>query len=503
MTPIITENTPRPPIVAVMGHIDHGKSTLLDYIRKTNVTAAEAGGITQHLSAYEITLPHKDSDGNEAMRGITFIDTPGHAAFSGMRERGAVAADIAILVVSAEDGVKAQTIEALNTIRNANIPFVVAINKIDKPNANIDKAKQMLAEQSVLVEGYGGSISWVGVSAVTGEGVADLLETILLVADIEEIGADPETLAEGVVIESTLDAKRGIAATIVLKNGTLYRGQFLVAGTAITTTRIMENFLGKSVEQVNAGSAVRLVGFDQLPEVGAAIKVFAKKRDAENAVADIINPPKGNADKLITTPDLKIVPIIIKADVFGTVEAIEQEIKKMTIEGIHPKIISKGMGAISESDIKTAGANSDTIILGFNTALDARARDINENVHATIQIFSIIYKLTEWLATELEVRRPRKEMREAIGTVKVLKLFSQTKERQVIGCRVMSGAIADGAQVTVLRRDFPIANGKIVELQQAKQKKKEVTEGECGMMVECKNDIAPGDILEAFMFVTK
>lgn len=494
--------TPRSPIVAVMGHIDHGKSTLLDYIRKTNSTAQEAGGITQHLSAYEITIPYTGSDGVTAQRGITFIDTPGHAAFSGMRERGAIAADIAILVVSAEDGVKAQTIEALSTIRTAGIPFVVAINKIDKPNANIEKAKQMLAEQQVLVEGYGGSISWVGVSALTGEGVLELLETVLLVADIEEITATLNTTAEGVVIESTLDAKRGIGATIVLKNGTLRRGQFVVAGTAITTTRIMENFLGKSVETSIAGSPVRLIGFDQLPEVGAAIKVFEKKRDAETYVETITSAPSHTFDTLQQS-DIKVIPIIIKTDVFGTAEAIEKEIKKMNIPGVYAKIITKGIGAISETDIKSAGAHPDTIILGFNTSLDARARDLNETIHATVHTFSIIYKLTEWLATELEVRRPRKEIREAIGTVKVLKLFSQTKERQVIGCKVLSGSIADGAQVTVLRRDFPIANGKIVELQQAKQKKKEVIDGECGMMVECKNDIAPGDTLEAFIFVTK
>jgi translation initiation factor IF-2 len=253
--------TTRPPIVAVMGHIDHGKSTLLDYIRKANVTAGEAGGITQHLSAYEISIPHQGTN-----RRITFLDTPGHAAFTGMRERGAVAADIAILVVSAEDGVKAQTIEALHTIRNANIPFIVAINKIDRPGANIEKAKQMLAEQQVMVEGYGGDISWNAISAKEGTGIDDLLETILLVADVEDLQSNPSAKAEGIIIESRRDAKRGIAATLVVKNGTLKKGQFLVAGTAITTTRIMENFLGQSIESADPGTPVQLVGFDSLPD---------------------------------------------------------------------------------------------------------------------------------------------------------------------------------------------------------------------------------------------
>jgi translation initiation factor IF-2 len=479
-----------------MGHIDHGKSTLLDYIRKANVTATEAGGITQHLSAYEITIPYQGSD-----RRITFLDTPGHAAFTGMRERGAVAADIAILVVSAEDGVKAQTIEALNTIRNANIPYIVAINKIDRPGANIEKAKQMLAEQEVLVEGYGGSIPWNAISAKVGTGIDDLLETILLVADLEELTADPKGKAEGIIIESRLDPKRGIAATLVVKNGTLKKGQFLVAGTAITTTRIMENFLGKNIDEADPGTPVQLVGFDSLPEVGVPVTVFDKKRDAEDYAEEISSAEK--TEERRTEENEKAVPLIIKADVYGTVEAVEREIRKMNVEGLHIKIINKGIGNIGETDVKLAQSDKDTIILGFNVGLDARARDMQEKVGATIETFDIIYKLTEWLEVELEKRRPRIETREVIGTAKVLKTFSKTKERQVLGCRVESGSITDGAKVSVIRRDFALTTGTIVELQQAKQKMREVTEGECGILVECKNDIAPGDVLEAFVFVTK
>ena len=486
----------RPPIVAVMGHIDHGKSTLLDYIRKTNVTAGEAGGITQHLSAYEISIPYQGSN-----RRITFLDTPGHAAFSGMRERGAVAADIAILVVSAEDGVKAQTIEALHTIRNAKIPFIVAINKIDRPGANIEKAKQMLAEQEVLVEGYGGDISWNAISAKEGTGIDELLETILLVADVEDLKADPKAHAEGIIIESRLDPKRGIAATLVVKNGTLKKGQFVVAGTAITTTRIMESFLGKTIESADPGTPVQLVGFDSLPEVGVPVVIFEKKRDAEDYIEELASAEK---ETEVRTQDGEVaVPIILKTDVYGTTEAVEREIKKMVIPGLHIKIIGKGIGSIGEKEIKMAQSDKDTIILGFNVGLDKSAQEIQEKMGATIQTFDIIYKLTEWLEVELEKRRPRVETRVVIGTAKVLKTFSKTKERQVLGCRVESGSITDGAKVSVIRRDFALTTGTVVELQQAKQKVKEVIEGECGILVECKNDIAPGDMLEAFVFQSK
>jgi translation initiation factor IF-2 len=491
-----TTTTTRPPIVAVMGHIDHGKSTLLDYIRKANVVAGEAGGITQHLSAYEITIPYQGND-----RRITFLDTPGHAAFTGMRERGAVAADIAILVVSAEDGVKAQTIEALHTIRNANIPFIVAINKIDRPGANIEKAKQMLAEQEVLVEGYGGTTSWNAISAKVGTGVDELLETILLVADVENLQATPANNAEGIIIESRLDPKRGIAATLIVKDGTLKRGQFVVAGTAITTTRIMENFLGKTIEMADPGTPVQLVGFDSLPEVGVPVVVFDKKRAAEDYIEELAAAEK--KVEVRTQEGEKAVPIIIKADVYGTVEAVEREIQKMNVEGLHIKIISKGIGSIGETDIKQAQSDKNAIILGFNVELDKSARDIQDKIGATIQTFDIIYKLTEWLEVELEKRRPRVETREVIGTAKVLKTFSKTKERQVLGCRVESGSITDGAKVSVIRREFPLTTGTVVELQQAKQKVREVTEGECGILVECKNDIAPGDMLEAFIYTSK
>ncbi len=489
--------THRQPVIAIMGHIDHGKSTLLDYIRKSNIVAGEAGGITQHLSAYEITIPYQESQA-----ALTFLDTPGHAAFTGMRERGASAADIAVLVVSAEDGVKAQTLEALSTIKNAGIPFVVAINKIDRPEANIEKTKLSLAEHEVLVEGFGGSVPWVGISAKVGTNVTELLETILLVAEMENFTYDATKKAEGIIIESRLESKRGIAATAIIKDGVLKKGQFVVAGTSYTTTRIMENFLGQSIDEAPAGTPVQLVGFDVLPEVGAGIVVFDKKRDAEDYIEETLRSNKKAVDHTEGVGK-KIVPLIIKTDVFGTAEAIEKELKKMHVEGLYIKIIGKGIGAIGEADIKLAQSDKETIILGFNTTLDAAGRDLNEKVGATVQTFDIIYKLTEWLAEELERRRPRIETREVIGTAKVLKTFSKTKERQVVGCRIVEGTIKDGAKVTIVRRDFPLTEGTIVEVQQARQKLKEISEGECGLMVECKTDIAEGDVLEAFIMVTK
>ena len=488
----------RQPVVAIMGHIDHGKSTLLDYIRKSNVVAGEAGGITQHLSAYEISIPYQNKD-----RSITFLDTPGHAAFSGMRERGAHAADIAVLVVSAGDGVKAQTIEALKTIRAAKIPFIVAINKIDLPEANIEKTKLSLAEHEVLVEGFGGDIPWNAISAMKGTGVSELLETILLVADLAELSYSTTASPRGIVIESHLEPKRGIAATIIIKDGVLKRGTFVVAGTSFTTTRIMENFLGENVPEIRAGKPVSLVGFDKLPEVGSEIVVFEKKRDAEDFIEEVKEAPVQTKEQVSLNENEKVVPLIIKTDVQGTLEAIEKEIAKFSVPGLYIKIIGKSIGSIGESDIKLASADKETIILGFNTTLDNSAKDINEKVGAEIQLFSVIYKLTEWLEAKLEERRPRVETREVIGKAKVLKCFSQTKEKQVLGARIEEGVIAHGAKVSVIRRDFPIAQGTIVEVQQARQKLKEVSEGECGLMVECKNEIAPGDILEAFVMVTK
>ncbi len=485
----------RPPVVVVMGHVDHGKSTLLDYIRKSNIVLSEAGGITQHISAYEVAT--KDDSGENRL--ITFLDTPGHEAFSKMRTRGAAAADIAILVVSAEDSVKAQTLEAYNTIVESGIPYIVAINKIDRPNANVEKTKMDLVEKGIYLEGMGGDIPFVPISAKAGTGIDELLNMIILVADLNEFKGNPTINATGVVIEVKREPKRGISATCVIKNGTLKSGMFVATGKAIVTTRIVENFKGLPIKEATFSSPIKLTGFESMPEVGGIFYSFKTKKEAENYVREmesenIIN--KNNKAEIFTG---KIIPIIIKTDVSGTIEAIEKEIGKLETKEISFKIISKGVGAINESDLKMGNVNKESIIVGFNTNLDSGARDLNETLKVKVETFNIIYKLIDWLKELIEERRPRIETLEIIGSLKVLKTFGSTKDKHVVGGKVITGKITLGSKIRIIRRDFEIGNGKIVELQANKIKSKEVQEGnDCGLQVETKIDIAPGDVLEAF-----
>jgi translation initiation factor IF-2 len=491
----------RPPAVVVMGHIDHGKSTLLDYIRKSNIVDGESGGITQHLSAYEVV--HKDEHGID--KKITFLDTPGHEAFSKMRARGAKTADIAILVVSAEDSVKAQTLEAWETIKDSGIPYIVAINKIDKPGANVEKTKIDLAEKGIYLENYGGDVPFIEISAKKGAGVDQLLVLVLLVAELAELKGDSNKTATGVVIESHMDPKRGICATLVIKDGTISKGDFVVAGDAVSTTRIMENFLGKPIDSATFSSPIGITGFDKVPEVGSIFTVCSSKRDAEECV--ITTKEKNIQPQTAHTLEqvgVKIIPIVIKTDVFGTGEAIEKEILKLTQETIKFKIITRGVGAISENDLKLASGNKDTVIIGFNTKMDTRASEANEALKVTVETFDIIYKITDWLKELIETRRPRVETVEVTGQVKILKTFSATKEKQVIGGKVISGKIHEGNQVRILRREAEIGRGKIVGLQQNRLEVREILEDtECGLMIQSKIEIANGDVLEVFTMVTK
>ena len=486
----------RPPVVVIMGHVDHGKSTLLDYIRKSNIVAGEAGGITQHISAYEVI--HKDEKGVDRL--ITFLDTPGHEAFSKMRARGATTADIAILVVSAEDSVKTQTLEAYETIVESKIPYIVAINKIDRPNANIEKVKMDLVEKGIYLEGYGGDIPFVPISAKVGTGVSDLLDMILLVTDLNSFTGDKDKLASGVIIEAHRDPKRGISATGIIKNGSVESGMFIVAGTTIASTRIMENFLGKPIKNATMSSPIRVVGFDVIPEVGSTFETFKTKKEAENFINEMKELLSGSSRT--TTEEIhakKIIPLIIKSDVSGTIEALEKEITKINTDDLSFRIIGKGVGAINESDLKLASAGTESIIVGFNVKIDTGARDLNESLKVTIQTFDIIYKLTDWLKEIAEERRPRSEVMETTGTLKVLKTFSSTKDKQVIGGKVTLGHVSEGGIVRIMRRDFEIGRGKIVGVQINKTKVKQVEEGtDCGILVESKVDISSGDILEVF-----
>lgn len=492
----------RAPVVVIMGHIDHGKSTLLDYIRKTNVVGGEVGGITQRLSAYEVV--HKNERGVD--KKITFLDTPGHEAFSKMRERGAQVADIAILVVSAEDGVKPQTIEAWKTILESGLPSIVAINKIDKPGANVEKTKTELAEHEIYLENYGGKIPFVEISAKEGTGVDGLLSLILLLAEMENFTANTEEKAAGFVVEANLDPKRGIEATLLVKEGTLKNGMTVVVEDSMCSTRIMENFLGKTTKETLPSSPVRIVGFDKMPRVGGEFKTFEKKKDAEQFVKEWKSGTLNKTSEKQTSVETnkKIIPIMLKADVAGSLEAIEKEIAKIQHEAAVFRIIAKGVGPITLSDIKSLSTEGDVLIIGFNVSTDKSAVEEAERRGVTISQFEIIYKMTEWLVEQMERLRPKIETVETTGRAKIIRAFSRTKERQIVGGKVIEGQINLHSTVKIMRRDFEIGRGKIVNLESGKVKTSMVTEGtEFGMMVESKIEIVAGDVLESFSVVKK
>lgn len=489
----------RPPVIAIMGHIDHGKSTLLDYIRKTNITEKEAGGITQHISAYEVL--HTTEDKRQAR--ITFLDTPGHEAFSGIRTRGATVADIAVLVVSAEDGVKPQTVEAYQRIKESSLPFIVAITKIDKPAADVERTKQSLAENEIYVEGYGGNVPVVPLSAKTGEGVNELLDMLVLQAELENLTADPNAPGEGVIIESHLDPRKGITATGIIKNGTVRRGMLAATKGAVAPLRFLIDAAGQMQEELSFSSPVQIVGWNELPPVGAPFKTFLKKEDAQEYAESLKDALSKSIERNIPE-GVSALPLIIKADTAGSLEALLSELGKLSRERIVPDIILSGVGSVSEKDVKTAMATEGTTILGFNTKIDAPAANLAERSSIKIETSKIIYELTDKVRELLQEREPRIEVEEVKGSAKVLKIFSINKDKQVIGARVNTGVFEKGAVVKILRREAEIGRGKVKELQQAKLAVDSVPEGaEFGTMIESKMEIAPGDILEAVVLVTK
>ncbi len=476
-----------------MGHIDHGKSTLLDYIRKTNVVDGEAGGITQHLSAYVVN--HKTKEG--ADERITFLDTPGHAAFQKMRLRGADVADVAILVVSAEDGVKPQTLEALAAIKEAGIPFIIAINKIDKPGADILRTQTSLIEHEIYIEGMGGDIPWAPISAKAGTGISDLLDLVILSADILDLSGDTTASAVGTVVEGKLDSKRGTTATIIIKNGTLKSGQFVVSGNAFAPVRIMEDATGKAIKEATLSEPVGIVGWSTIPKAGAAFYTVTSKKEAEAAVSATATPAIAAHKKT----NLPTIPIVIKADMLGTVEAIEHELSQFTSERITVRIIDSAVGPITANDVQSVSATKDAIIVGFNVKVDREAKDLAERLGVEIDTFSVIYELSDWLNTALKNRTPKMEEKVVTGHAKILNHFSTQKNTHVLGARVEDGVMKLGTSVRVLRRDVEVGKGVIKNLQQQKSDVKQVDEGEFGMQVDAKFEIAPGDILEGFELV--
>lgn len=491
------------PVVAIMGHVDHGKSSLLDAIRNTNIVEGEVGGITQHVSAYEVSHQMKDS---KEIKKITFLDTPGHAAFGAMRESGAKIADIAILIVSSEDGVMPQTIEAYKTIALNQAPCIVAISKVDKPNANIQKTKNSLIENGIYIEGMGGDIPVVETDAKTKKGLSELLETILLVAEMNDFKYDENKNAEGFVLETLLDGKRGISSTLIIRDGIMPKSGAILAGTAISPIRIIEDYAGKPIQNAKAGQVVKVVGFDEAPKVNADFLASDNKKEIEKLQIELKEEEKKNVlDPRAFRNAKLVIPVVLKADTLGTLNAVEREIKKIEHDektdepnGIKVKIIGGGIGNITESDILASSHDENVLIIGFNVKIENKAKDEAERLGIKPITFDIIYKLVEWFNEVVDQRLPHEEIENSVGKLKILKTFSTSKDKQVLGGKVIGGNMKFSAKVKIFRRDFEIGHGKIVELQCMKIKTNEVSEGnECGIMIESKTEIIPGDIIEA------
>lgn len=481
----------RPPVIAVMGHIDHGKSSLLDYIRKANIVAGEAGGITQHVAAY-IALHNG--------RPVTFLDTPGHEAFKALRTRGAAAADISILIVAGDEGVMPQTLDALAAIKDAGIPYIVAITKIDKNNVDIDHTKRTLIENGVFIEGMGGDIAYALISSKTGEGIPELLDLVLLSADLAELTADPEADATGFVLESTQDSKRGASATLIVKDGTLALEGFVVAGDAYAPIRFIEDFRGKRVECALPSEPAHISGFSKLPSAGALFSVVKNKKEAE-ALANTNAKSFAAPERGAVAVGIEELPLVIKADVAGSIDAIGHELEKVRNERAAVRIVSSGVGSVSETDVKTAHATGG-VIIAFNVSTDALAGEIAERDHIDIFSFSIIYKLSEKVTELLGARAPILAVEKELGRAKVLKMFSSSAKKQVAGARLVSGMLAAGNRVKLLRRDAEIARGSIANLQQARADVKEIkTDGDFGIEIEAREALMYGDEIVAFVVI--
>jgi translation initiation factor IF-2 len=485
----------RPPVVVIMGHIDHGKSTLLDYIRKSNIVGGEAGGITQHLSAY--VVEHTTSEGSQEK--ITFLDTPGHAAFQKMRLRGADVADIAILIVSAEDGVKPQTLEALECIKSAGIPYIVAINKIDKPGADIPRTQASLIENEIYLEGMGGDVPFALISAKEGRGVGELLDLVILVADLAQLESDTSAGATGTIIEGRLDTKRGTTATMIIQNGTLKSGSFVVSGTVFAPVRIMEDFLGTSIKEATASTPVGIVGFTDVPQVGASFVTVDSKKEAEKMIVE--NTQKVLQTTRFTKSNLPYIPIMIKADMLGTIDAITHELEKFASDRVLVRVIEASVGDITAIDVQNVSATKNAIIVGFNVKTEHAATELAQRLGVEIDTFDIIYELSTWLEAALKERTPKMETEVVSGRAKILKEFSTQKNIHVLGGRMEEGSIKLKQVVRILRRDIEIGKGTITNLQQMKTDTDSVTEGEFGMQVISKTDLAPGDYIEGIELV--
>lgn len=497
----------RAPVVTIMGHVDHGKTSLLDYIRNTKIASGEAGGITQHIGAYTI---------NKNGKQITFIDTPGHEAFSEMRARGAQVTDIAIIVIAADDGVKPQTIEALNHAKAANAPIIIAVNKIDKPDANPDKLKAEAAELGFTPLEWGGEYEFVHISAKTGEGIDDLLETILLQAEILELKANPNKSARAVVIESSLEKGKGPVATLIVQNGTLKVGDSIIADTAFGRVRAISDDMGKSISSIPPSGVGVITGLNEVPPAGSILlavandniaRDYAQKRAAHLRQKELSHSTKVSFDELsnmVALGQLKSLPVIIKADTQGSLEAIRGSLEKLQNEEVKINIIHKGVGGITESDLTLAGASANCVILGFNVRPTGSVKNKAKELGIEVKTYSIIYALLDDIKALLGgLLSPVKE-EENTGQAEVRETFNIAKVGTIAGCFVAEGTIQRGIKVRLIRNGVVIHNGNIVSLKRFKDDVREVAKGfECGIMLEDYNDIQIGDVFETYKEVEK
>ena len=492
---------PRDPVVVVMGHVDHGKTSLLDAIRKTNVASGEAGGITQHIGAYRIKI-------ND--RQITFLDTPGHEAFTAMRARGAQVTDIAILVVAADDGIMPQTIEAINHAKAAGLTIIVAINKIDKENADVERVKRELSENDVLIEEWGGDTICVEVSAKQNKNISELLEMVILSADMLELKANPNRKAKGTVIESRLDKGRGPVATVLVQNGTLHQGDVVVAGTSVGRVRVMTDDKGGKIKQAGPSVPVEIVGLSEAPEGGELF--FAV--DDERAARDVVEARKQkikdenikaasavSLDDLfskISEGEMKNLNIIVKADVQGSVEAVRQSLEKLSNDEVKVKVIHGAVGAVNESDVMLASA-SNAIIVGFNVRPDSGARVAAEAKNIDMRMYRVIYDAIDEIEAAMKGMLAPKFREKVTGHAEVRQTFKVSSVGTIAGCYVTDGTVSRNNSVRIVRDGIVIYEGQIESLKRFKDDAKEVAAGfECGMSVEKFNDIKEGDVFESF-----
>ncbi|MGJ7044443.1 translation initiation factor IF-2 [Thermoanaerobacterium thermosulfurigenes] len=492
---------PRPPVITVMGHVDHGKTSLLDAIRKTNVTQREAGGITQHIGASVVEINGKK---------VVFLDTPGHEAFTAMRARGASVTDIAVLVVAADDGVMPQTIEAINHAKAANVPIIVAINKIDKPNANPDRVKQELVEYGLVPEDWGGNTICVNVSAQKNLGLDDLLEMILLEAEMLELKANPNRPARGTIIEAQLDKNRGPVATVLVQKGTLKTGDVIIAGTAYGKVRAMFDDKGRKVKKASPSIPVEVLGLSDVPKAGDILVVLddekkarsiAEKRKEKFREEEMMQKQKISLDELfnqIKEGNVKELNIILKADVQGSVEALKSSIEQLSNDDVRLRVIHGAVGAITETDVMFASA-SNAIIIGFNVRPDSKAKSLAEKEKVDIRLYRIIYDAIDDLKAAMKGMLEPEYREKELGKAEVRAVFRVPNVGNVAGCYVVEGKISRNANIRLVRDGIVIFEGKISSLKRFKDDVKEVQSGfECGIGIERFNDIKEGDVLEAY-----